>query len=46
LDLKDFFRILTSKKEEIMGTLKKHLLPILAISTWFALTIIIAIIFG
>jgi hypothetical protein len=29
-----------------METLKKHLLPILVISTWFATTLLIAIIFG
>ena len=29
-----------------METLKKHLLPILVISTWFTITLLIAIIFG
>jgi hypothetical protein len=29
-----------------MGTLKKNLLPILVISSWFVLTILIAIVFG
>jgi len=45
LDLKFSLRILNLKKK-IMETLKKHLLPILVISTWFVITILIAIIFG